>query len=151
MTVLGLGTDLVHLPEFAESLNAPGSRMIDVFTSRERRRAKQRAADMGTTEALHLAGVWAIKEAVIKAWSGGLTGARPRINRDDVDWRDVEVTHDPWGRPSATLHGAVRAEVELSLIDLSEDGSEKPPLYEFHVSVSHDGDYACATVLFQVP
>lgn len=146
MTVLGVGTDVVDVPSFAEQLLQPGSRLGEVFTARERRRANQRAVDLEGQESAaptHLAATWALKEAFIKAWSGALNGIAPPLARDDVAWPEIEVRHDAWGRPSISLRGKIRDWVAKTLgVAETEDLS-------LHASASHDGDIACALVVLE--
>lgn len=146
MAILGVGTDVVDVPSFTEQLELPGSRLREVFTARERRRAAQRAADLeGEADASprHLAAIWALKEAFIKAWSGALVGVAPPLARDEVSWPDIEVRHDAWGRPSISLRGKVWEWVRNSL------GVNSPDDLSLHASASHDGDIACALVVLE--
>ena len=79
--ILGTGIDLVHVPSFAADLARPGSTFASsVFTVGERAAANRRGLT-GDALARHLAGRWAVKEAVIKAWSQALYGAPPPIPR----------------------------------------------------------------------
>lgn len=144
---LGVGLDLVHVPSLAEQLDRPGTVFAErAFTARERREARRRAQDKGSRQAEHLAARWAAKEAFTKAWSQAL-GTRagrpgpPVIAPDAVDWRDIELVTDRWGRPSLRLTGAVAAAVESSL---GPGGAEQA---RWLVSLSHDGEHAAAVVL----
>ena len=103
----GLGVDLVSLPEFAAQVREPGSAFLNgILTPREARRVRARAAATSGAQpgsarydeavARHAGGLWAAKEAFIKAWSCALFGSPPRIGADDVDWPEVEVIHDEW-------------------------------------------------------
>ena len=145
----GLGVDLVSLPEFAAQVREPGSAFLSgVLTPREARRVRARAAATSGTQpgsarydeavARHAGGLWAAKEAVIKAWSCALFGSPPPIGADDVDWREIEVIHDEWNRPSLALHGDVAAACEESL--------GAPSTWRALVSISHDGECAIAQV-----
>ena len=79
-----IGVDLVHIPEFQKQLNTGGSAFLrKAFSENEIRKG----------DAEHLAGVWAAKEAVVKA--GGL-----HIEH----WTDVQIMYDTSGRPSATVN-----------------------------------------------
>lgn len=153
MTVIGVGTDVVDIPAFAEQLQIPGSQLKEVFTARERRRARQRAAEYAEDASevsvdRHLAAVWAIKEAFIKAWSGALPGRVPPLGRDQVSWSEIEVKHDVWGRPSITLSGAIRDWVNKTLVSGPEP-DDSPAEVALHASASHDGDVACALVVLE--
>jgi phosphopantetheine--protein transferase-like protein len=79
-----LGVDLVFIPEFQKQLTAGGMNFLrKAFNQGERLK----------DDAEHLAGVWAAKEAVVKA--GGL-----QIEH----WTDIHITYDDSGRPSATVN-----------------------------------------------
>ncbi|VTX70065.1 Holo-[acyl-carrier-protein] synthase [uncultured Actinomyces sp.] len=145
----GLGVDLVSLPEFAAQVRGPGSAFLNgVLTPREARRVRTRAAATSGAQpgsarydeavARHAGGLWAAKEAFIKAWSCALFGSPPRIGADAVDWREIEVIHDEWNRPSLALHGRVAAACEESL--------GMPSTWRALVSISHDGECAIAQV-----
>ena len=149
-TVLAVGTDLVHIPGFSAQLEQPGTVFAQrAFTARELRDAHNRSQDRGTSPAQHLAARWATKESFIKAWSQAHvlcakcrgTSSSPVILAEDVDWREIEVVTDRWGRPSLRLSGTVARAVERSL------GEEVSTPGCWPVSMSHDGDYAAAIVL----
>ena len=138
---LGVGTDLVHVPTFAAQLEQPGTRFSAVFTDRERASAQERAGGPYAS----LAGRWAVKESVIKAWSGAQWGEAPVLDPTQVDWSDIEVITDRWRRPQIRLRGAIHHLVSTLVIDLAGPGAEPRWL----VSISHDGDYAVAFVTLQ--
>ena len=85
--VKGVGVDVVDLGAFAASLAEPGTRFTDAFSATERRQCRDRAEARGANGgpagqdplARHLAGRWAVKEAVVKAWSAALYGSPPPI------------------------------------------------------------------------
>ena len=149
-TVLTVGTDLVHVPGFSAQLDQPGTVFAQrTFTARELREARRRSQERGSSPAQHLAARWAAKESFIKAWSQAHAqyansrgnSASPVILAEDVDWREIEVVTDRWGRPSLRLSGTVAHAVERSL------GEEVSTPGCWPVSLSHDGDYAAAIVL----
>ena len=149
-TVLTVGTDLVHVPGFSAQLDQPGTVFAQrTFTARELREARRRSQERGSSPAQHLAARWAAKESFIKAWSQAHvlrarsrgTSTSPVILAEDVDWREIEVVTDRWGRPSLRLSGTVAHAVERSL------GEEVSTPGCWPVSMSHDGDYAAAIVL----
>ena len=72
-----------------------------------------------------LAARFAAKEALVKA-VGDPTGFR---------WHDVEIVSDGHGKPSFLLAGAAASSVEAHGIEV------------LHLSMSHDGDSACAFVV----
>lgn len=127
-----IGTDLVHIPSFAEQLHTPGSSFAtNVFSALE-----LRVAATKPDRDAHLAGRWAAKEAFIKAWSQTMYGSAPVISAENVDWRDIEVVPDAWGRVVVTLRGEIQ---RLAQIDQTQ------------VSISHDHDYAIAQCIIPGP
>ena len=145
----GLGVDLVSLPEFAAQVWERGwASLSGVLTPRVARRGRARATATSGTQpgsarfdeavARHAGGLWAAKEAFIKAWSCALFGSPPLIGADAVDWHEIEVIHDEWNRPALALHGDVAAACEESL--------GAPSTWRALVSISHDGECAIAQV-----
>jgi len=123
LTVLGIGVDLVHVSSLADQLLTPGTRFAGAFTPGERRDAWDRSDD----PTRHLAVRWAAKEAVIKAWSASLYGRPPVL--DEHVHAEIEVICDAWHRPAIRVHRRV---------------AEHTAGASFHISLSHDADYATA-------
>lgn len=128
MSIVGVGIDLVCIPEFAEQVDRPGTVFAETFTPGERRDA----ADKTSPAARHLAARWAAKEAVIKAWSGSRFAQRPVL--PEAIHRDIEVITDMWGRPRVRLSGAVAQHLAGVTI---------------HVSLTHEGDTAAAVAILE--
>jgi holo-[acyl-carrier protein] synthase len=126
---VGVGVDVVCISAFAEQLATPGTRFARVFTPQERRHATRSAATTRDT-AQHLAARWAAKEAFLKAWSDSHFGLPDVIDPEHIDFREIEVHTDAWGRPALRLHGAIAAAL----------GGRTP-----RVSLSHDQDADTAT------
>lgn len=124
--MVSLGIDIVHIPSFAEQLRRPGSRFTDVFHPTELRQAGRLTGGMRDE---HLAGLWAAKEAFIKAWSNSRYGQPPVIMPEHVVWSDIIVESDIYGRTRMRIGGSIG---ELSGIRIAP------------VSISHDVDYATA-------
>ncbi|WP_026161304.1 holo-ACP synthase AcpS [Corynebacterium ciconiae] len=141
MPVRGCGIDLVHVPGFAEQLAQPGTRFTRVFHASELRLVQQRGLD-GVARAWHLAGRWAAKEAWIKAWSQALFGQPPVLAEHEVDFREIVVQADPWGRVRLRLRHGLRmiAAESLALNPEQLDAA-------LALSISHDGDYATAVCI----
>ncbi len=124
MAIVGIGTDLARIERFRKFL-APGNRVLErIYTADERLYALEKM-----DPAPHLAARFAAKEAFVKALGTGL--------RDGLSWQQVEVVRDPLGCPSLQLSGRA-AEM------LCERGATA-----VHLSYSHDGDYAVATVILE--
>lgn len=145
--VLGVGLDLVHIPGLAQQLTQPGTVFAErAFTVRERREARRRAESTHSAEVEHLAARWAAKEAFIKAWSTGANAHAghalpPALAPDDVDWRDIEIVTDRWGRPSLRFAGVIAGALGMSL----GEGARRSGLWP--VSLTHDATWAAAVVL----
>ena len=128
MAIVGLGIDLVFIPEFAEQVDRPGTVFAETFTPGERRDA----ADKSSSAARHLAARWAAKEAVIKAWSGSRFAQRPVL--PEGIHHEIEVVTDMWGRPRVRLSGRIAEH----LADVT-----------IHVSLTHDGNTAAAVAVLE--
>ena len=126
-----VGVDIVHVPGFREQLAMPGSSFEKVFSALE-----LRVADNRPDRGLHLAGRWAAKEAFIKAWSQALYGRPPAMSPEAVDFREIEIRPDRWGRVDVDTRGVVADAVRGSIGEIRTS-----------LSISHDGDYATATCL----
>ena len=124
MAIVGIGTDLARIGRFSKFLESNNRVLERLFTSAERAYALQMK-----NPAPHLAARFAAKEAYLKALGTGL--------RDGLSWQQMEVVRDHLGCPS--LQVSERA-AELML----ERGANK-----IHLSYSHDGDYAVATVILE--
>ncbi len=128
MAVVGVGIDLVSIPDFAEQVDQPGTVFAETFTPGVRRDA----ADKSSSAARHLAARWAAKEAVIKAWSGSRFAKRPML--PEGIHRDIEVVTDMWGRPKVRLAGAIGEHLKDVII---------------HLSMTHERDTAAAVVVLE--
>ena len=132
MAIRAVGIDLVAVDAFADQLGSVGSVFAErTFTARE-----LRASGGHSGAAAHLAGRFAAKEAFVKAFSGARPGRAPVL--PDMDWRDVEVRVDGWGRPALALHGALAAAVRATLGEIT-----------LHVSITHEPSMAAAVVILE--
>ena len=80
-------------------------------------------------EAERLAGRFAVKEAVLKAFGTGKS--------QGMLWRDVETVRGPLGRPEVILHGKALKYMKKM------NGNR------IHVSIAHDGGKAVAFVIIE--
>jgi holo-[acyl-carrier protein] synthase len=118
--IVGVGIDVVPVERFAEALRRTPSLAARLFTVDE-----QVTDTGGKRTAESLAARFAAKEALAKALGapGGML------------WTDAEVITDPYGRPHLVVRGTVAARAaELGVT-------------RWHVSLSHDGGIASATVI----
>jgi len=112
--IIGVGVDLVDLARFESKLLETPALIERIFTPTERERSNQ-----------SLAGIWASKEALIKAIG----------NPAGLNWQDVTVTKDDLGKPNLEVTGATK------------ERSEQMGITSWHLSISHDGGMACAFVV----
>ena len=123
MNILGIGTDIVECLRIAHMIERHGEMFLGrVFTQQE---IEYCSARKQATQ--HYAGRWAAKEAVLKALGTGWRGG--------IEFTDIEVLPDGYGKPVATLHGRTR-ELAASL-----------GIRQMLVSISHGGEYAVATAI----
>ncbi len=108
----GIGVDVVEIPRIQRAIDEWGATFLEkIFTPRELAYANARK---NATQ--HIAGRFAVKEAVAKAlatgWSGGFR------------WKDVEVENDTAGKPSVLVHGHVAELLKGSRIHISISHSD---------------------------
>jgi holo-[acyl-carrier protein] synthase len=118
--IVGVGIDVVPVARFAEALERTPSLAARLFTEGE-----LRTPSGGARSPESLAARFAAKEALAKALGAG----------GGMAWTDAEVRTDGRGRPSLVVHGTV-AERAATL-----------GVTRWHVSLSHDGGIAAATVI----
>jgi holo-[acyl-carrier protein] synthase len=120
MGVVGVGIDVVPVQRFAESLARTPSLAARLFTADElvTHSGAPRSAES-------LAARFAAKEALSKALGGG----------GGMMWTDARVLVDDVGRPSLEVSGTVAARAASLGVT------------RWHVSMSHDGGVAAATVI----
>lgn len=134
--VVGVGVDVVHVPDFVEQVERPGSEFVRrTFTVGER--SDVTVARDGTTglDARRLATRFAAKEAFVKAWSSSRFGSPPALDRWDP--LEIEVVGDLEGRPALLVTGTIAGSV----------GDDLGPGWRAHLSLSHDGPTAAAFVV----
>jgi holo-[acyl-carrier protein] synthase len=120
MPVVGVGIDVVPVERFADSLRRTPSLADRLFTAAEQVTS---AGEPRTAESL--AGRFAAKEALAKSLGAG----------GGMAWTDAEVVLDDVGRPSLVIRGSVQARADAMGVT------------RLHVSLSHDGGVAAATVI----
>jgi holo-[acyl-carrier protein] synthase len=120
VTVVGIGIDVVPVARFAEALARTPSLADRLFT------AAERVTESGSPRSSEsLAARFAAKEALAKSLGAG----------GGMLWTDAEVRVDDAGRPSLVVSGTVLARAESLGVT------------RWHVSLSHDGGIAAATVI----
>lgn len=124
--VVGLGIDLCEIDRIADALSRHGQRFLDrVCVPGEVRRPldSRRIAE-------HVAGLFAAKEAAMKALGTGMRG---------VAFREIAVAREPGGPPRLVLSGRARARAEaLGVVSA-------------HVTITHGRRDAASVVLLLGP
>jgi holo-[acyl-carrier protein] synthase len=123
MTVIKIGTDICSIPRISAAYERFGERFLDrILTAQEKRYVMSQARQSMS----RLAGRFAAKEAASKALGTGWHG---------LYWKEVEVVRLPSGEPTLRLHGRA---VEIA---------KRRGLERFEVSISHEREFATATVV----
>jgi holo-[acyl-carrier protein] synthase len=123
MHTLSHGIDIVLCRRIEEVWKRHAAAFLDrIYTP-----AEQKYCVDCKTPVERLAGRWAAKEAVLKALGTGWRGG--------IEFTDIEVLPDGYGRPVVTLHGRTR---QLA---------ESLGIRQMLVSISHGGEYAVATAI----
>ena len=115
--IVGIGTDLIELDRIEKACK--NIHFLErVFTERER--------ELGTNSIQSLAGNFAVKESVVKAFGTGFRG---------IEFQEIEVLRDELGKPYILLYGkAKEKQKELGISKL-------------HVSITNTKQYAMAFVV----
>ncbi len=124
-SILGIGLDLVDLDRLGSVLARHG----DAFVNRICRTGECRRSAADRAGIAHLGGLFAAKEAAMKALGTGWANG--------VGFRQVEVVRRAGGAPDLELHGAARQRA-LTL-----------GVGRIHVTISHDGRTAAAVVILE--
>lgn len=120
--VVGLGVDLCEVPRVARALERHGRRFVErLFRPGEIRRPEESPA-----YAEHVAGLFAAKEAAMKALGTGMRG---------VAFREVAIVRSPGGPPRLALFGRALAHGAR----LGVSGA--------HVTITHTRELAAAVVV----
>jgi holo-[acyl-carrier protein] synthase len=124
--VLGVGIDLCEVPRIARAVGRHGERFLDrLFREGEIRRPLS-----SPVFAEHVAGLFAAKEAAMKALGTGMRG---------VAFREISIERRPGGPPLLALHGRAAERGELL-------GAAAA-----HVTITHTKELAAAVVLLLGP
>lgn len=119
--MLGLGSDIIEIERVSRAIKRSGTRFLQKIFSENEQVYCQQYSEPDQ----RYAGTFAAKEAVSKALG---TGFRAGI----LSWLDIEISHDPYGKPIATLSPAAQQVFGAPRILLS---------------ISHCKAYATATAL----
>ncbi len=123
--IVGTGVDIVETPRIEQALERHGAR----FSRRLYTPGEIAYCEKFKNKAERYAARFAAKEAAFKALGTGW--------REGVRWLDVEVTHQPSGKPELLLRGRAK-EVARAL-----------HVTRAAVSISHAARYVVAQVIFE--
>ena len=123
--IVGLGVDLIEIDRVKRAYLRHGQRFIDrLFTKGEALYCLQKKDPFPS-----LAGRFAAKEAVIKAFGHGFGGR--------WKWIQIEVVRQPGGKP------------QLKLAGIMEELRSSRQIDRMHLTIAHSKRDATATVIFE--
>ena len=122
--IIGIGNDIVSVPDIEQSINNSWRFVERVFSQNE-----QDYSENKLNKYQRYAGYFAVKEAVMKALGTGWN--------EGVQWKHIEVKHDPSGRPQVELHQEAKKQAELLQVKT------------IHISLSHTEQYATAIAILE--
>jgi len=123
MAVVSTGIDIVDIPRLEASMARHGER----FTRRVFTPAEQAYCEGRAEPAIHFAGRFAVKEAVLKVLQTGWARG--------IGWTDVEVVSGPAGAPSVTLARGAK------------ERADAMGIARIHISISHTDTHAVASAV----
>lgn len=124
--MISCGNDIIRISRVKDSIESVGETFLKrVYTDEEINYCESRRMCKFQSYAAR----FAAKEATYKAFAP--------VTSNEIEWRDIEVKRLENGKPYVELHGKLKElayEKKLKTMDLS---------------LSHDGDYAMATVVIE--
>lgn len=121
--IFGTGVDIVEISRIKKSVEKWGDKFLNrVFTQKELDYARQRKFVYQ-----HLAARFAAKEAFFKALGD--------LSINNIEWRDVEIVNDKYGKPRINLLGSAKRIVA------------KKRISNIIISLSHTKSYAVANAI----
>lgn len=95
--ILGLGNDIIEIDRIQSNIQRYKQKFLDrIFTFNEQEYCRARKEP-----AIHFAGRFAAKEAVVKALGTGF--------RKGISWQDIEIVNDSQGKPQVGLSPSAAA------------------------------------------
>ena len=126
MKIFGIGTDIVNIKRIEQSLKKHKFTFKNkIFSKKEISYCEKRK-----NQSAFYAKRFAAKEAFSKALGTGI--------RKGVNFKDIEVSNNPQGKPSIFLKGDLAAYLKKKV---------KYKKYDIHLSLSDDKPWAQATVI----
>lgn len=124
--ILGIGTDITDIARTEKIFACHGERFVKSILSP----AEQTLCESKKNgKAVFLAGRWAAKEAIAKAFGCGIC--------EKCLFREMEILPGPSGAPHVTLFGNTAQNAEKMLVK------------KIHLSISHEKQFAVAMALLE--
>lgn len=122
--MVSCGNDIIRISRVKDSIEQVGETFLKrVYTDEEINYCESRRMCKYQSYAAR----FAAKEAVYKAIAPDTS--------EDVEWKTIEVKREKNGKPYIKLYGKIKELAEIKKIESMD------------LSLSHDGDYAMATVV----
>lgn len=119
--ILGIGNDIIEVSRIRGVIQRHQKRFLDrVFTLNE-----QAYCLSHREPAIHFAGRFAAKEAVVKALGTGFN--------ESISWNDIEISNTSSGKPCVVLSARLKELLSGGMID---------------ISISHCHEYATAFAIW---
>ena len=126
MKIFGIGTDIINIKRMEKSIKKNGDNFINkVFSKNEISYCKKKKNPFP-----FYAKRFAAKEALSKALGTGI--------RKGINFKNIEITNDNFGKPSIELKGTTATFLKKKI---------KTKKYSIHLSLSDDIPWAQATVI----
>ena len=132
--IVGIGCDLANINRFEKALAKFGGRFVNrAFSEREKAELARRERLSPKEHACAAAKRFAAKEACTKALGTGL--------RDGIFMRDIEIVHQPSGKPELYLQNGARRRLE----EICGGAA-----FKIHVTMTDDYPWAQAFVIIEI-
>ncbi|MGV4413945.1 holo-ACP synthase [Chryseobacterium sp. T1] len=115
-----IGTDIIKISRIKKLIDRENGNALDFFLTPDERAMKK--------STYSIAGIFAAKEALLKAFGVGFSRGLGRL-------LEIEVKHDRYGKPFIITSGIVK------------DIQDNKEIRNIELSISHDGDYCVAFVV----
>ena len=132
--IVGIGCDLANINRFEKALAKFGGRFVNrAFSEREKAELARRERLSPKEYACAAAKRFAAKEACTKALGTGF--------RDGIFMRDIEIVHQPSGKPELYLQNGARRRLE----EICGGAA-----FKIHVTMTDDYPWAQAFVIIEI-
>lgn len=132
--IVGIGCDLANINRFEKALAKFGGRFVNrAFSEREKAELARRERLSPKEHACAAAKRFAAKEACTKALGTGF--------REGIFMRDIEIVHQPSGKPELYLQNGARRRLEEICGGVA---------FKIHVTMTDDYPWAQAFVIIEI-